>query len=73
MKTKPRLVLTAEEIEKTRECLALLQEAQYVVDRAAQALYSVRGFADQWSDLSEPHETIKRHWHVVNARLSRLL
>lgn len=65
---KTPLILTPEEESKVRECLATLQEAQGLVDRAAAALCSVRGFADEWSGLGTPYEVIKRHWHVVEQR-----
>ena len=64
--------MTTEHEEKVRECLALLQEAQTLVNAAASALCSVPGFANEWSGLSKPYETIKSHWHKVAARREKL-
>ena len=69
----PKLILTDEEVASVRECLAILQQAQYDVDRAAQALCSVRGFADEWGSLTKPYESVKAGWHRVHNRLVGLL
>lgn len=68
MSKKTPLVLTPAEELKVRECLALLQEAQSLVDRAGQALCSVRGFAAEWSKLQKPIDFIKAHWYIVERR-----
>jgi hypothetical protein len=56
-----------------QRCLDLLQHAQTTVDEAGQALCPVPGFAEEWSELQEPIDTIKRHWYAVEARLKTLM
>jgi hypothetical protein len=64
--------MTAEHEEKVRNCLDLLQEAQSLVNQAAQQLCSVPGTADEWSDLSEPIDCIKKHWYKIESRRQAL-
>ena len=64
--------MTPEHEAKVRECLALLQEAQGLVNQAARALSCVPGFADQWSDLGEPYDAIKKHWYKIMSRRGAL-
>jgi hypothetical protein len=58
---------------KVQRCLDLLQRAQLIVNEAAQALCPVPGFADEWSELSEPHYVIKRHWYKINNKIAIIL
>jgi hypothetical protein len=60
--------LTSEELAKVRECLDLLQHAQNIVNCAAQALCSVRGFANEWGKLVNAYDAIKAEWYMVNDR-----
>ena len=65
---KERIELTAEEQAKVRECLQILQEAQNMINYAAQALCPVRGFGDEWEKLSETYEAVKSAWYMVERR-----
>jgi hypothetical protein len=65
--------MTATEQEKVRECLAYLQEAQALVNRAGEALCSVNGFAKEWSDLSKPYDCVKKHWYQIENRRAALM
>ena len=64
--------MTAEHENKVRECLALLGQAQSIINLAASALSCVPGFAREWGELTEPHDCIKKHWHKVYNRRSAL-
>lgn len=68
--TQPEL--TAEETQRVRECLEALERAQLLVNHAAQKLCSVRGFSNEWSKLSKPHDAVKQAWYMVDARYTRL-
>lgn len=61
------------DLAKVQACLDLLQQAQSIVNCAAQALSSVDGFGHEWGKLSKPHDCIKEHWHLVRLRLSQQL
>jgi hypothetical protein len=65
-------ITTTEHEAKVRECLDMLQEAQNLVNQAAQSLCSVPGFASEWGALSEPYQVIKANWHKVEARRVRV-
>lgn len=58
---------------KVQHCLALLEEAQGLINQAASALCSVPGFADEWAGLSEPYDCVKSHWYKIEhqRRLAR--
>lgn len=60
--------LSAEHRAKVRACLDLLQDAQSLVDSAAQELCPVPGFADEWSKLAAPYEAVKTAWYLVENR-----
>lgn len=60
--------MNASDRQQIQLCLDLLQEAQSIVDEAAQALCPVPGFADQWSSLHKPYDAIKAAWHRVERR-----
>jgi hypothetical protein len=65
-------MLTPDDRDRVQRCLDLLQQAQEMIELAGQALCPVPGFAEEWSNLRVPYETIKEHWHVVNLRLDAL-
>lgn len=65
---KDRLLLSAEELAHVRKCLDILQQAQNLCDEAAQALCSVRGFANEWSKISNAYEAVKKEWYRIEHR-----
>lgn len=67
------LLLTAREIRQVRQCLEILEQAQNLVDTAAQALCPVRGFADEWSHTGKAHDAVQREWVRIHNRLQDLL
>ncbi len=69
---KTPLILTPEEAAKVRNCLAILQQAQGMINSAAQELCSVRGFADEWSASNKVYDAIKAYWYKVNSRRQRI-
>ena len=54
------------------EALALIQEAQGLIDRAGSSLCSVRGMAKQWKQLGALYDKVKATWYAVNSRGHRL-
>ena len=54
------------------QCLAILEQAQGMINDAASRLCPVPGFADEWSSLSEPYESIKCAWGRIDTRWMRL-
>jgi hypothetical protein len=58
-------MLTAEDDARVRRALALIEEAQNLVEEASQELCPVRYFADMWSLTGKLYRRIKRHWHLV--------
>ena len=73
MTTKTKLpALTLADLAHVRRCLDLLQEAQTLIDAAAQALCPVPGFGNQWSRLGVPYAVVKQNWHRVEARRQQL-
>src|SRR5438445_631121 len=65
--------LTPEHVRQVGACLELLAQAQALCNLAAGQLCPVPGFGDEWSELSRPHDAIKRAWHVVEKRRLWLL
>lgn len=63
-----QLTLSSEEHELVRDALDRIQQAQNLINEAAQSLCSVRGFANEWSDSIHVHDTIKTYWHQVETR-----
>jgi len=64
---RTKIDFTAEERQKIRVCLDLLQEAQSLAESAAESLCSVRGFADIWAD-TDRHNCIKARRRWIDAR-----
>lgn len=52
--------------------LDLIQRAQLLINDAASELCSCPGFADEWSQSGDVHQTVKDYWYVVDARRSQL-
>ncbi len=50
---------------RVRTALAAIQEAQGLVDRAAQALSSVNGLCPEYEKLGRLYEAVHRTWYVV--------
>jgi hypothetical protein len=50
---------------RVRAALAAIQEAQALVDRAAQALCSVNGLCPEYERLGKLYEAVHRVWYVV--------
>jgi hypothetical protein len=67
-----RPALSPENLRHVRECLAILQQAQYLCNAAAQELCPVPGFADQWTELTAPYDVVKAAWYSVNGRLQAM-
>jgi hypothetical protein len=65
--------MTAEHKAKVQECLSILQKAQGMVNETAAALCSVPGFAEEWDELTEAYDVIKKHWHKIASRRTGLL
>ncbi len=65
--------MNGEDIERVRTALHHIQEAQHLIDSAAQALCPVAGFGDEWSASAAVHDRIKAYWHRVSNRLRERL
>lgn len=65
--------LIPEMIAKVQRCLSMLEEAQHLVNAAAQQLRPVPGFADEWSDLDEPYQVVKRNWYKIDGKLENFI
>jgi len=63
-----RAMLTPAEHSRVLAALDLIQEAQNLLETAAQQLSPVNGFARQWDAVSQSRDRVKRTWHVVAAR-----
>jgi hypothetical protein len=64
--------MTAEQESKVRNCLALLEEAQGLVNVAAGELCSVPGsFAKEWGRLCKLYDSIKQQWYRIETCLQR--
>jgi len=50
---------------RVRAALAAIQEAQGLVDRAAQALCSVNGLCPEYEKLGKLYDQVHRAWYVV--------
>lgn len=59
-------------VEHVQEALRIIQDAQNLINHAAQELCPVDGFADEWSESVMVHDAIKEYWHRVNSRLRHL-
>lgn len=57
---------------RIRESLELLEQAQGLVNQAAQALCPVPGFGDEWSSLHDTYDAVKAAWHRVDGRRQAL-
>ena len=60
--------MTDEERVHVQRALDLIQQAQLLINAAAQELCPVNGFANEWSASAKVHDNIKRYWHRVNSR-----
>lgn len=54
--------------ERIRASLDTIQEAQHLIDLAAQYLCSVDGFADEWSASHQVYDAVKAYWYLVERR-----
>jgi hypothetical protein len=67
---KPTSSRTAE--ERVRMALALIEEAQSLINCAAQELCDVRGMCPEWEGSRRVHDTIKLYWQRVNRKFQGL-
>jgi len=51
---------------KIRAAMELIEEAQYLMNAAAQALCSVKGMGDAYGQTCRLGDNIKAHWHEVD-------
>ena len=72
MNEEKKLELTADEEAKVRAALEKLEQAQGLINHAAEDLCPVRGFADEWQASGAVHDTVKEYWHAIDARLAAL-
>ena len=61
-----------DDCQRVQFCLDALQEAQGLCNSAAQFLCPVPGYADEWTDLSKPHDAVKAAWYMVEERRQAL-
>jgi hypothetical protein len=52
--------------------LKAIEEAQLLLDRAAQALCSVRGVLPEWRKAGALHDHVKAAWHRLDTKTARL-
>jgi hypothetical protein len=52
--------------------LKSIEEAQLLLDRAAEALCSVRGVAPNWRKVGALHDRVKAAWHALDSKAARL-
>jgi len=55
-----------------KAALACIQDAQTMLDRAAQALCSVTGMRPEWSRLGRVYEQVKGSWYAVSGKATNL-
>ncbi len=58
--------------ERVEDALLRLQQAQVLVDQAAQALCRVSGMVYEWRKLGRLHGETKRTYYAISARADRL-
>jgi len=57
---------------RVENALEKVEEAQRLLDKAAQDLCSVDGYAAEWKATCELYQKVKEHWHEVDARRGEL-
>lgn len=57
---------------RVEAALAAIQEAQTLIDQAAQALCSVSGMVPEWRKLGALHGQVKRGWYAVRGKADSL-
>jgi hypothetical protein len=57
---------------RVEAALASIQEAQKLIDQAAQALCSVSGMVREWRKVSALHDQVKRAWYAVMGKADSL-
>ncbi len=58
--------LTDEEHAKVLRSLDALLDAQRLIERAAELLSPVPGFATEWDGIMQLYDEVKSHWHAVD-------
>ena len=58
--------LTAEEHARVLHSLDALQEAQGLIERAAELLSPVPGFATEWEGIRQLFGEVKSQWHAID-------
>ena len=71
-KTNAQTHLTSEEHQRVIHALALIQEAQNILETACQALCPVHGFSNEWVRVGRSRDRVKQTWHAVEARRQTL-
>ena len=57
--------LSLEHCQRIDRALDSIQEAQQIIERAAQALCPVPFFSDLWTQTNQLRATVNKHWHRI--------